>query len=548
MSLRQAFGRAEFVRSLRTNDHMLARSRSRRLYLQSEAMFGSARGAPMLNDQLISVLVRRFYVSELDAENEIRVATGVQFDEANQLAAIAFFERLRDDARGALARNELGRANRLVDDLLRTELPSADIDDISRAKLQQGVLRATCEVANALGHRFEGLFDYQPSDQLVAGSASKPVTETGPAAAPQTTPVGPLFSERAEIYRTKRERLGTWDRQTALQARKTFALFAELCGDRPVGGYVRADAVRFKDALIELPANYGKAAEFRGLSIAEIIERIKASSIRRLSARTVQRHLSALSCLWDEAVEAEECPAQIFGGFKLPAAKRAKDQRAMWTTEQLKQLFDTPVWQGCATSSRRAKPGHVIIRDEKFWLPLIGLYSGMRQEEICQLHLDDVRQTDGVWIFDINDAPPRQLKNRNAARLVPIHAALLAIGFIDFVERARAEGQTRLFPQLKPGGADQRFGHNFTKWFTRYRRDVGVYEEGRDFHSLRHSATTFLIQANVQPAVVDALTGHETAGETARYTKQYRIEQLKMAIDALDPGLALADFVPTLAD
>jgi integrase len=198
------------------------------------------------------------------------------------------------------------------------------------------------------------------------------------------------------------------------------------------------------------------------------------------------------------------------------------------------------VWRGCFSQARRSKPGAVIVRDEKFWLPLIAVYSGMRQEEICQLHCEDIRQHEGVWVFDVHDAPPRQLKNRNARRLVPLHHKLIEVGLLDYVDELRREGSSRIFPNLKPGGADDRFGHNFAKWFTRYRRDVGLYEPLLDFHSLRHSATTFLIQAGVEPILVDALTGHETAGETARYTKQFKIEQLRAAIDQLNPELDLS--------
>src|SRR5918998_1083842 len=90
-----------------------------------------------------------------------------------------------------------------------------------------------------------------------------------------------------------------------------------------------------------------------------------------------------------------------------------------------------------------------------------------------------------------------------------------------------------VFSGLTRGGADERFGHNFSKWFSRYRREVNRYRRGRDFHSLRHSATTFLQWAGVPVPVIDQLTGHSTAGETARYTKRFEIGQLKGAIDKI---------------
>lgn len=494
----------------------------------------------MLDDQQIRALVQQFYLSELDAENQIRIATGVQFDEANRQAAVAYFGRLGVDVTGALARNELSRADAWVNELVARELPGVGLDTGSRSRLQQGVLRASREISEAMRKRFQGEFHHEPADPLLKNTEALAAVDAPPAPRSERLGAsGPLFSERAEQYRQKRLRLNTWDPQTTLQARKTFSLFAEICGDRPMGGYARADAVKFKDTLLELPANYGKAAEYRTLPIAEIVKRAKATSNARLSGRTIQRHLSALACLWDDAVEADECKATIFGNFKLVAGKRPKDQRDMWSTEQLVQLFETPVWRGCVSSTRRSKPGDVIVRDEKFWLPLIALFSGMRQEEICQLHLDDVREVEGIWVFDVNDAPPRQLKNRNARRLVPIHSALFEVGLMAYRDDIRAQGEVRLFPRLQPGGADRRFGHNFSKWFARYRREVGLYQVGLDFHSLRHSATTFLFHAGVDPVLVDALTGHETVGETARYTKHFRVRQLKEAMDKLDPGVLI---------
>ena len=78
--------------------------------------------------------------------------------------------------------------------------------------------------------------------------------------------------------------------------------------------------------------------------------------------------------------------------------------------DALKELFETPIWTGCQSEHRRSKPGTHIIRDENFWLPLIAVFSGMRQEEICQLRLEDVRQAEGIWVFDLREGDGRQLK------------------------------------------------------------------------------------------------------------------------------------------
>jgi len=337
----------------------------------------------------------------------------------------------------------------------------------------------------------------------------------------------------------KQKRLRRWENQTAAQNEKSYELFSAICGDCPLAKYTKMDAGKYKDVIERLPADYGKAAQYRGKTPQQVllIDAISGGQANRLSTRTVKRHISAHSSLWDEVIPRGEATENIFSGFKFPHQQRAQDQRPMWLRSDLARLFATPVWTGCKSAHRRSAAGNEIIRDEKFWLPLIAVFSGTRQEEICQLHVADVREEEGVWLFDINMKPPRRLKNKSAVRLVPIHHELLRLGFLQYVEQRQSAGDERIFPNLEPGGADGRLGHGFTKWFTRYRRDTNVYEDGRDFHSFRHSATTFLHQAGAPDSIVDRLTGHTTPGETARYTKSSNLKHLQAAIDAVDIGV-----------
>ncbi|WP_300974462.1 site-specific integrase [Sphingomonas sp. LHG3406-1] len=497
----------------------------------------------MLDERQIEALVKRFYEFELEEENRLRLSTGVQFDEANRQAAIGYYERLGSDIKAALARNELESAGKWVSDLLEREGLTAELDELSRSRLQQAVLRASVDVASAMKKRFEGEFHYQPQDPILLADSQQPASVMKAAQATDSAgeaAISPSFSDAAEEYRQRRIRLRSWDGQTALQARKTYELFVQICDDRPLAAYTRQDAARFIRTLQELPRDYGKARRYRRLTPAQIVEiALGEEGSERLSPRTVQRHHSALAALWRDEVEAGRLSESIFGQFRFEGGKRAKDQRQHWPTEKLRLLFGSPVWSGCKSDARRSKAGPYIYRDEKFWIPLIGLFSAMREEEICQLHLVDVRQERNIWIFDLNDRPPRKLKNATARRHVPLHRELLGMGLIEYVQDLAAKGETRLFPSLKPGGADGRFGHGFSKWFGHYRRGIGLYERGLDFHSLRHTAITLLEQADVRREMVAAIAGQVVPGETARYMKGFRVEQLKEAIDLLDPQVDL---------
>ncbi len=412
-----------------------------------------------------------------------------------------------------------------------------------RHQCKVGVHRAAIDIAGALKARYEGDFNFEPKDKLLQQTLSleqklpealaDPAT-TAPTAQPALSSIYPEFI-KSQLARNE------WRQQTANQSDATYRLFLGICGDKSVDHYTRADAGNFRKIAEKMPFDYGKATQFRGLlpqRIVELHEMLPAEKKSPLlTQKTIKRHFSALSAIWNDAIANGQVAANIFAGFRFSSVKKASEERDMWRAEELATLFTSPIWTGCLSARQRAIAGSEIIRDEKFWVPLITLFSGMRLEEICQLQTDDVREENGVVYFDINDRPPRQVKNKNAVRRVPVHSELVRRGLVDHVASFGHKRSYALFPALKPGGADGKLGHSFSKWFTRYRRDIGVYRKSLDFHSLRHTATTLMHQANVTREVLDHLTGHSSPGETARYTKGSSLEQLSSAIEAIKPNV-----------
>ncbi|MBK7283772.1 MAG: hypothetical protein IPI83_04685 [Sphingomonadales bacterium] len=100
--------------------------------------------------------------------------------------------------------------------------------------------------------------------------------------------------------------------------------------------------------------------------------------------------------------------------------------------------------EGCHSKDRRSKAGNIIIPDENSgcrWSPSIPACGRKKR----QLHVEDVRVESDVWVFDINAKAPRQLKNTNAVRLVPIHEELKRMGFLDYVSEQRGAKERLVF-------------------------------------------------------------------------------------------------------
>ena len=501
----------------------------------------------MLSETQLARLVQDFYATIIEQENAWRLKGHVLTEELRQGRA-AHYADVAERAKGDLARNELGKAWFVTEAILRKNGIADKLNAEERNQARQAMLRAGIDLADHLKALYEGDFNHEPQDKLLKLEVAKldlnPATETKtPDTTEQEKPIGPSLSVVADKFRTDQIKTRAWENQTASQAGKSFALFIDINGDLPIDSYAREHAARFKESAQSLPADYGKAAIYRDLSVSQIIAKYETlpgpAQQARLSQKTIKRHFSALSTLWDSLIIEGRLKDNIFRGFKFGNTKRANEQRDMWTEEELRRLFATPLWQGCASEGRRTLPGEQIIRDEKFWLPLIAVFSGLRQEEICQLHVEDIREEDGIRYFDINNKPPRQLKNRSAVRRVPIHDELIRLGLLGYIEAMKKAHEERIFPNLKPGGSDGRLGHSYTKWFTRYRRDVKIYRPKLDFHSFRHSATTLMQRAEVSVPLIDELTGHVGSGETARYTKGLGLKKLHEAINKISIGVEL---------
>lgn len=344
--------------------------------------------------------------------------------------------------------------------------------------------------------------------------------------------LSPLLSEILPGFLDYMSKHEGWRGQTVAQNQTTYAMFIECCGDMPVTGYERKHLAAFHDLLRALPKLYSKSAAWRDLPLAEIAARTKDEDHERLAMKTVKRHFAALGRLFAYLKERGEYQGENPAyGFKFPDKGRARHKRSMWEGEPLRKLFASPVWTGCHSEGRRARRGTQIIKDEKYWLPLLALYHGNRLEEFAQLHRADVRQEGDIWLLDINDEGDKQVKNEQSKRRVPLHPELLRLGFLNYVETIAPNENDRVFPLLRPGGPDNKLGFFFTKWWSRYRKDAGVYEKGLDYHSFRAGVATKLAQANVSLEVRNELLGHEGKSTDERnYQKGFPLKLLADAI------------------
>lgn len=242
---------------------------------------------------------------------------------------------------------------------------------------------------------------------------------------------------------------------------------------------------------------------------------------RAISDRTIQfKYLASLGTLFELA--------QTFGSYpkgeeSIPTrrhkvftkrdlkAKKSSDNYHPFTEKELVKIFDS------STLKAQKKP-------VDFWLPLLGLFTGARISELCQLALNDISQMDGLWSISINDDDYKHLKSPAAKRVIPIHPKLIELGFIDYWMDAKEIDATLLFPYLVPDSYGDYSGTPGDR-FGKYLDLLQITHRYKTFHSFRKTVNIMLQHKNVTEEVRCGFVGHEyeTTNSTV-YGDEYQVK------------------------
>lgn len=309
---------------------------------------------------------------------------------------------------------------------------------------------------------------------------------------PRRTELEPIFSELAgEYLRWWKAQHGLKQTNTEQQKRATFDLFSGFWGERPIRHVRKADAARFFDALRLMDPSWARSARAKELTW-EQLQRKFGGREKGLSDATLNRHAATLKALWTWAEERDHCEGHNpFSGFRkrLREGVNVQGYRA-WETDELNRLFCPP--------PRRADLTEVM---------LVGLFTGMRLDEIASLRGEQLREEEGIRFIQVVDA-----KTPAGNRQVPLHSAL---GWL--WSRAERAGSGRIWPTFNPEGPGKKAGADAGREFSRFKQSRGFSDRQKAFHSFRKNVTRIMERARVPENEWAQVFGHEKGFTYGRY-------------------------------
>lgn len=292
--------------------------------------------------------------------------------------------------------------------------------------------------------------------------------------------------ELLEQYIAEKLKAKAWTEKTEAENRAQLDLFFEFKKERPL--------------------NMALASEYKAhvMSVKE-------------SPTTINKYLIAINGFSKWLYRNGHVPKNYFEG--LLVTKRGvviSEERSDFNLDDLKAIY---------TQTDKESGAY-------YWVARLALFTGCRIEELCQLHVSDVREVDGVWCLDINaDAADKRLKTTSSKRLVPLHDDIRE-AFVAYVQ-SLDKGSVRVFPELKL--YRDGYSQSLSKWFGRMLRSKAKIEDRKKvFHSFRHTFATGLKHALVSEEIAGVLLGHKNSSMSyGRYGKSYPVNVLKNAIDQL---------------
>lgn len=230
------------------------------------------------------------------------------------------------------------------------------------------------------------------------------------------------------------------------------------------------------------------------------------------SPQTLMKKISNLRAFFEWAKEERQAaltdPTAGLGGRDQALRKSAaivREHYEPFSSEQLKTIFEPHAYL--------AYNNHT----DYFWAPLLGLHLGTRLKEVITLELADIARHEptGIWFMDVR---PENAKNPNSIRRLPIATRLVELGFIDYVERLRRLGATRLFPHRDASSQTARLdpSKNCSRRFGAYLDTRGISDPALVFHSFRHTVVTALQDAGTPLADSMQITGHQAQDHAIR--------------------------------
>ena len=334
-----------------------------------------------------------------------------------------------------------------------------------------------------------------------------PNISTAPNDLPYLPIAGGLLSSNAKTF-FERKRIEGKKIKEIESDKRIVEEFIEIIGDIDFSTITKNEVSHYIDVQTKLPPNRKKSPKYRDLSIKEVMK-LKLSQKEIQTPQNINKRITKLSVFGNWGVRQGLLITNPFSGMKF-SVKKQPHTRQPFTADELRKIFKPETYlKWTIHFSHPYRKDRVSNHLPYYWIFLLGIFSGMRTNEMCQILLSQVKKEKGIWFIFIEDSEETKVKTENAIRKVPLHPQLIDLGFVDYVTAQKKSKRGRLFWELSED-RDGFASHVSRHYNQRFLPAVGVWKKyTKVLYCTRHTFINKLYSEMVDENVIKVLIGHE---------------------------------------
>jgi len=284
--------------------------------------------------------------------------------------------------------------------------------------------------------------------------------------------------------------------------------FIEIVGDIDFSTITKKEVSHYIDVQTKLPPNRKKSPKYRDLTIKEVMG-LNLSQKEIQTPQNINKRITKLSVFGNWGVRQGLLITNPFSGMKF-SVKKQPHTRQPFTAGELRIIFKPETYlKWTIHFSHPYRKDRVSNHLPYYWVFLLGIFSGMRTNEMCQLRLIDIKKQKNIWFIFVEDTEETKVKTENAIRKVPLHPQLIDLGFIDYMTAQKKSKRGRLFWELSED-RDGFASHVSRHYNQRFLPAVGVWKKyTKVLYCTRHTFINKLYSEMVDENVIKVLIGHE---------------------------------------
>ena len=516
--LREYFGRNQLRISLKNGIHSQSLLFAKVLYIEVQSIFSSIRMGTIskITVKQVKDILKDKIERTLNHSKHIVVDTNtfIESEVKDKIEEINGDERilrtqLEQNYDGVLEHIEKEIARIIKSRNLTLDSKSLEFNQLRKQFLELRLIRNTWkkELLEDSGKSIEDFrkeiykkfnIKDEPTD-LVTASKDNQIINDSVITEPPKKDDSPKLSEMKDDFLGERLLSGFSPKSTR-EIGSTVDDFIEIVGDIQISQVSPKDAREFKRIIALLPKHRHQSPRYSNLNIKQILE---LKNVEGQEPKNINKLIYRVRIFfrWLRNNYREYVPQNYFEGLSVQS-KKVTRPREGFSNEELNQIFDPAKYLGYTIRNLKRR-----TKLTSFFVPLIGLHTGMRLEEICQLRLKDISTAGNYDVFKVVISEDTKLKNIQSERIIPIHENLKKLGFLDYCKYLRKLKYERVFYDLEKNRDG--YGRNMGRFFMDYLKKLEIYQfQTKVFHSLRHTFITNLLQNGVREEVVNGLDGH----------------------------------------